>query len=902
MTIGIHRITKSLVSVCVLAGIAAELQGRILYLNDFSERMSNRPLPIHGCWQEARPYGTVTAPLCNGRCDKFTNKDFYWSYYNTASLDGWFTPYWSTSSTTLEPTVYFPPDGDPCLIFRGDATDTRQGHVLQSLHNVFTSGVLRVQFDFRIPESWRMAKSKLEVFPVYDAYMDIMAWHQSKTWETVAPGGFGVRTATSDAKKIYSYPNLLKSGGAESIYSANLTGGTKWIRLVCDVDLDSEQLSGTVHDLGNNHPTLETETPSAVKVFDGGAFRVSRTAQTGGVSGIGIYSWARVAADESDGDGDKVLLDNLAISWKAPGTSAFKPVYENDFSTRRWCTLSGPTSASEIYPQPTETVSAVSDEIRNAYPYSEEQSLSETAVMPSLVQETRTTKRQPEGFDGWVRLAPDADCNGLCAVSSWDLDARSYNAKRFLDFGGNDYHTLAAQTLGERFASGKIRMVADAAIPFHAGNCTTPVDYRRVFIGLGNSALYRAAADDVETNLAVVAGIASYDPGNGMPKERPYVVGDAGMVAGNDDVDNGRWYRYEVVADLDAQTYDFSVWLIGTSNVDQNDELAGEPVFTRTGVPFAHPVSEISTFVVHGWGLGDKNHVNCQYRAKIDNIQVWKETGGEQSRLYLNIFSVRKRAIDVPHAATVLAHQYDREDGVDHWLRQSGVDDANRYLEATIRGDSGNQFLAIGRTEPGSTGMRYVQPLDAVYGADKMTICVDMRPPQVFADIHGFAMVGLGDVRHGDVASGADADVGAAALFGFCDFSGAQPPRGSSVCAFARGNDGQGGVTNYAWSAGLENDHWYRFKATLRFGDCAYDLKIFDMGETCPMPESAVGALVATMPGVRFVDQDASGVSALSISASGVGSTYGETGDDPVCVLLDNIEITQDKGLVFVIR
>jgi len=376
-------------------------------------------------------------------------------------------------------------------------------------------------------------------------------------------------------------------------------------------------------------------------------------------------------------------------------------------------------------------------------------------------------------------------------------------------------------------------------------------------------------------------------------------------VTGETDLTRQRWYRYEMVAHLDAQTYDFRIWLIGEKNVTQKHVITTDPVFVQTDVPFCHPVSEISTFVIHGWGLGNSLTGNAQYRAKFDNIQVWKNVGGTETRLYLNIVSVRERSITVPHAATTLAEQYDRDDGADHWVRQSGVGASSRYLEATVRGSEDNRYLAIGRVTPGGTKMRYAQTLDRVRGTDgELTFSVDMRPPQAFSTVNGFAAIGLGDARQGDVSSGADEKAGSVALFGFRDVSGKlDNGRVSTVYAFSRGFDAQAGAaTNYAWSVGLNNDHWFRFKAKFDMKTRTYDLKIFDMGDVQPTSETADGTLFASVLDVDFADQTATSVSALSISAAGVGSTYGYTGDDPACALVDNVWMEWNKGMTVIFR
>ena len=70
-------------------------------------------------------------------------------------------------------------NGNGCFAWTYGSATRRAGVVLNSLHNTFTNGQVRIQVDMRAPDRWPVngGYSYVRVFPVFDKYMDILAWN-----------------------------------------------------------------------------------------------------------------------------------------------------------------------------------------------------------------------------------------------------------------------------------------------------------------------------------------------------------------------------------------------------------------------------------------------------------------------------------------------------------------------------------------------------------------------------------------------------------------------------------------------------------------------------------------------------------------------------------------------------
>lgn len=201
------KLVPAVACACALHGVAYAAEA--IYSNDFTARTSSSPIPAYGVVHEAQAYPTVyenygsiafvpesltgyprdtpgiNAVLLTQRHTYYSQTPYlitdYYRNYDRPNYDGWVTPFaipMSTSQYKLHPTVRKDDGNNAFAWFHSHPSNVRQGYVIQSIHNTFTSGVLRIQVDMRPPQRWISYNGTFfscRVFPVYGKYMDPMA-------------------------------------------------------------------------------------------------------------------------------------------------------------------------------------------------------------------------------------------------------------------------------------------------------------------------------------------------------------------------------------------------------------------------------------------------------------------------------------------------------------------------------------------------------------------------------------------------------------------------------------------------------------------------------------------------------------------------------------------------------
>ena len=978
----------------------ATLPPNVVYRNDFNTRESESPIPAPDVWHTATPYRTTTGMLCcrpttgtdDGGVTTYEQLSTSASYYlknvysSRPSVDGWFMPFFNYKNAyTLytdkdNPACNVPTDGaykltpyqlfdsgNPCFTWVYGSATRRAGVVLHSLHNSFTNGQLRIQADMRAPECWASGYSYVRVFPVFDKYMDILAWNGSwcdRDRDTLAnasitnspatPGKFGFRSSAgklSGAGGKRTFPqcyDVRNANGSSTQMGNNDGAGGKttnyWFRFIFTYNLDTAHFSGSVYklssknlDAGLGHPTFDTPTPSSASstrsnlLWQNCATNAPGVLATdmatfwrekGGISGIGI-----------DGIGgfstlggtitNKVLVDNIRVSWKAPEAADFDVCYENDFATRRYRTLSYPRRATiATYAPATVTTNAASS---CEYPISAD--LERSRMVPTY--QSPNSSAQPVGYDGW-RVLPYEDLNGTAAGCHPGVIAYGGNAYdvggvggEMLTFGNQGSWGLIGQTLNATYTSGKVRLVADVRLPLGGLN-TWYENTRRAAIGLGSTALYTADRDQLAANLAAGVGYlrkVETIEGVKVTNDVPYRLGASisaekpGFVFEDDPVipEKATWYRYDITADIGAKTYDATITPIGTASVTPSFTLTNDAIYTVTGVPFAANVTDIGSFYIRFFGYGNADAASyINRRVCVDNICVYhiepaEEAGGEETStlVYSNTFDKRTRStgLDYARAAGYVADQYDRDDGPDRWIRRNITGAAGYNMTATVRDDGGNQYLAFGPSEADGTRVQ-ISNTFGQYLKRAFRFRVDVRPPEAWGRKNGFVMFGLGSSHMEQMEIGVSAfDTARQAAFGIsntvAETIGAYYNK--TMAAFAVGGEGSALVGT---SSQIDPTHWYRFSATVRPELGTYSVRVFDMGATHPDCDAAGGGtFVAEQKDIPFLNEmGEEGVGSFYIHSYGARGTLDNTGMDAGNVLVDNIVVTTLPGAVLSIR
>ena len=962
----------SATNVTVAYADGAGLENGVIYRNDFTHRVSEYPIPRLGETYTATPYTTGKANLfsylSNGGTATeygfdffgvYRMLDFSWWYAsnvygNMPSQDGWFQPDWLYGGATTDPTrppVYhhqagiFRLNDDPCFRFWYSTATARAGLALHSLHNVFTSGVLRVQYDMRAPQRWDTSSSKpVIVFPVFDKYMRSSAWNSgSLTWDCL-PGAAGLRSG-GDVKRAFPQYydegfNRSNLGDTTRQLGNNYSGSgssekqVHWFRFVLDYNLDTAHFSGTVKSLealhaldaydSEAHPTFDTATTSAKNntiesslwlgcaTNSTGALTTDMTAlwaEKGGLSGIGIAAGMTTTMGFS-GDNvisNKVFIDNIRVAWKAPGATDFAVAYENDFETRTYTTLSAPATTECAYSATTSAVDAF--DVFNGY-----ELLSSTGsnvgpdarVVPSSTGAAYSTTLQPTGIDGWRRVySPDAN-----AIST-PFAYSGYSGgvvETSIAFCNQQRYACIGNLIGEKVTTGRVRVLADAYLPLAPDNGAyklPPDGYGRIGIGIGTEAMYTALQAGHSAEVAACCGFLRTRE-EGVTNDYAYAAGPDATVTPSATAigTKGSWYRLALTVDMDARTYDASITPIGATTVADTATLAESPIYAVYGVALAANIANLASFYLWGYGYGDTVKWNEDRRGAFTNIRIAKlDSQGKESRvLYVNNFDMRKRvAIGEPRASSHLAYHYDCPDGADAWVRRNGGGQAWGGAIGTVRDDGGNQFLSLGRESGDGERVIYTTPLDRIISNQTFTVRVDMRPPMSWTTDSGRFIFGVGNKKM-EQSQIYDSDSGRFVRFGFSCFD----PRTSDVCfntniAFVA-YDETGSRVKLAPETLIDTSHWYRFIVRIDPDAQTYKVRVYDKGETHPALGGDRGTLVAQSEDIRFCGAKGEGACALDLYVCGAGNTVGETGLDPMQAAVDNIEVRLALGAVILVR
>ncbi len=939
----VTRLTSLVTAVAATAAIAGDL-----YVNDFATRTSKEPIPRLGDKIEAEPFPSsgndiwfANRPSGSAGSYDAASLATYFSDtplggYGRPSLDGWVMPYYNRTYK-LVPRYSLPFDGglldNPVFTWSYGSSNPQTGCVLQSIHNEFTNGQLRIQVDMKAPLKWVRGKvsganepvSTLKFFPVYRKYMDILAWNGDLCDTTASPGKIGMRSSGNiDAKSCLrtfpQYWDIRNNSGSTTQLGNNDSGSYSdngaygktnyWFRFIVTYDLDNGTFSGETYrfSTGKGHPTFDTtpsdESPN--RTFSNVTVMAPLTAETGGIAGIALSSYGRFNGNNAANAGNKVFADNIRLSWKAPGASDFEVFYENDFSTRWYKTLCAPApaAATGTYAQST---AAIAETDTYAYP-TFTGGLDKRRLIPETVNGTAAS--QPAGLDGWKKLpyrnysGGDADA-AVHAYGGTDYDADGVGGN-MLTYGNQGNFSTLGQTLGASFTSGKVKIAVDARLP--AGDIlTVDIARRRMAVGLGSSALYGTAATSDDACAQIAAGFGYHRINNsGICSSMPYTLAtyESGDEPNRDYPDSytapetNAWYRMVVEADLDARTYGVSVTPLGTASVAPDFAPTEQPIFEATDLPFAANVTDIASFYLYGYGYGAALYASyIQSRVCFDNIRVWHDA----DLVYENDFTTRTRTLSgvTRETGELAALQYNLDGGQDHWVRRDYTGAAGFDARAWVRDEGGNKFLALGRSaEAGRTitlvnGLGLSQTLPFRFEAD-------IRPPSQWSAASGSATISLGDSQMLQTEA-PESVYGAHRLITF-GFDGTNIANQAGCPYYFAGCKAQVGGTEL--DAEIDETHWYRFRIKADPESGTYDANLYDMGTSHPDADTRAGSLVATATGISFENALASGegVSTILIEGDGLAGEYGSLGVDPTHVLIDNLRLTIPDPFMMIVR
>lgn len=846
-----------LTSTVVLCAAAAPV-----YENDFAARRSGG-IPDDSWYEMPYYVGSLAMDYRGNIANPYNNVD---------TQDGWVKAYSTLygakfhCATNSSGTGARPGDANQFGRFANDSGNL-SANVIHPICNEFSSGVVRISCDLRGALSWAEDSAYIRLAPVFKSKMKAASWEAGGK----VPTSFGIQNMSGANAALLLYGD--GSGGGAGLSMAAVVGG-HWIRFEIFLDLDSNKSWGTAYDLGTDHPTAGS-TGSVVTAFPEMHFANDMTDATGPLAGICLMAF-KVNSGNPMNVANALCCDNISVAWKAPGSDDYEICYENDFSVRRYRTLS---------PAPATIGSYVVDNVQTSGTFTAYNVGSSPTASVSGVLRGNVTGVQPVGIDGWRRI----NQNGGTGAAVVTCPGDGGNVLRFS--GTEGQFGIAAQTLGERITSGKVRFSVDFRTPDKW--------YQSSYIeGLmvGDETYYTAASGNWLCRCEI----------SGNSPTTFYPISNSGTTSTRDTsviCSPTNWYRAVVTLDVDAQKYDCALYDIGkVDSVASDWTPSADPIYSRTGQSFKTAVSEVASFGLRAYGAGTT--ASAKSHMYFDNIRVWKNVGTAQEKLiYDNDFTRRIRYFDagIPSAPLVAADSFNVDDGFDHWIRRQWGTGAMSVVGV------GNQCVKADCPQSYSYVM---QPLGSHYKRGVVHACADIRPPQFWTWANGAANVTIGDDMYlqGNGTNKGTVEFGKHALMTMGFLPNSTTTDGgivSDVRFYYVNGNGDGTASSVKLtSVAVDRTHWYRFAATADMEANQWSLKIYDMGSVQPTLAAANGTLVAEAANLGFRNVPVGGISSVGLATFGVSSSLDGLGTaDPGPVFYDNIRVEKEpKGMFLIFR
>lgn len=723
-------------------------------------------------------------------------------------------------------------DGNQCAALCGNG----DLHVIvkHRIGNTFTTGTVVAQADFRAPNpytGWGNAYGTR--FMVGDETF-FSPETPASSYMSAAAASVGI-VVDGGAFKFWRKDGTKTAGGVAG----------HWYRAVVTLNIDARTWGVDWYDLGaDTHPTLDTATPGS-PVFSTGSIAFDANVLDE-VSSIGLACYSPGGGADGANPVQSACFDNIRI-WH-DGVEC----YVNDFATRRSRILpDGQTSFSYSATTPATNV------------------VSYATGVNLLAAQNSSLQVQPVGVDGWRRLNKDQTGTLKTVAYQSDVVGQTTDNTGSFDWAGH--------ALGQTFTGGKVRIAADT-------RTTSLTDTGWAYVALGSDVMYAGNYSTFSSGCIARAGISGEKAVvDGVTKRKVGYWTSSGYVLPGDALLMTDWIRLVIEVDLDAKTYDFSVFR-------QNDGAShpafgsadGTLLYSKTGIGTLNSVSSISSFaIVSYWSV-----------TYFDNVCVWHTPAdGARTLVYSNTFSNRT-VCGYGGVEDALVGTMDKAPvGLDGWTR---LGTAAGDIVLVGGADQAIGFGAVGSASP----VFAAHDLGGLFASGRTKTQFDICAPSAWDGSNGGAFVWLGGDRYheGDLNGG----YGTFYKWSACG-------AGISGGAFAAyGGDGAGGggwLTAGTATAG----HWYRFvmKSALENGGLS-DVSVFDMGTTRPTlaSDAPTTGAVATFKALPFRRsfQSLGGVSCVGIQAEGVKVASPLVATE-ARVLIDNIAFSWSSSVfVLVVR
>ena len=879
----------------------------VIYENDFATRRSEQPLRAVWSTYTYDTGGPVAYDYDHSSSFNSLSGMYPWS---TSALysqqDGWTKKNATISNReTNRGRTSVTVEDDPALVH--SAVDLVQPATNQSvialhpLRNVFTNGVIKLQFDIRQPEGYASSRllSWLRLVPETEMQND-------NTGATMYPIELGL----SGDSMSGGWRKEGDADGTRTFFTLGAVSPGHWYRFYVTCDLDRMVSDFEAYDLGTSRIAMDAAPGGAPFATRSGLlFRKELDASTGGISGIGI----RFAYVDTEGyygadgfnAGRAYMYDNIKVAWKAPASSSFTECYRNDFSSSRRRTIDGSDAAGYTYALEDRDETAVftyTDELVRDW------GIGTIGDVPHLTSTfgTAATVQKP-GVDGW-RFSGTPGYTGPIVLTT-------NGANRVGLFTRN---LSVLQPMCKDITNGTVRMEWDMRMP-KAWNG----NYGRCNLMLTSNHGYDTQTAFVNVSLVSVGFCSAdgkgKDDGNGVAETATFSILNSNaryMVASYNPSWADRfaaqaWYRIQLFVDLDSTNYWFNVYDVGTSAPTAPaafDADSATPIASSDGeLPLFADAIERDGLAIGAYGFVCWNDCSSDvdYAVCIDNIRLWKDDGSDGWDLvFQNDFSTTTRTFRRKSLNLLKSSYIDRpEYGEDGWAAMPQYYSATRVVGANPALECGQDILSV------------VHPIGCIAKRGTLSVQYDMRVPRFWTSRMNYFWFQLGG---GALASASTWETPAyryqthrAIRSGMqLAYNGTTPLTTTATGIRDRTaiilQDGTGaggdGTTQVRHIDSTYVGHWIRMKLRADMGAKTWTCAAYDMGTEQPASAAtADGTLLQQWENLHFNFNEP--ITHLHIIGGRCPSYMPWHDDSPGSVMVDNILISHNEpGLRVTIR
>ena len=886
-----------------VALLAAESMAvEVVYENDFSKRRSDAAPRSVWAEYEYDKGGPLAYDYDYTSDFNLLTGIYPWQGVSSGTVaysqqDGWFKKYMGMNvSGTLRYTnrgrTSVTDEPDPaivCSMVDNAQPATNQSIiVLHPLHNVFTNGVIKFQFDIRQPKS---ATSK--VFSWLRLVTENDMKNNNASYNQI-PLELGLSSATFSG----GWRNDGDADGTRTFksYSIRRPVGGNWYRYYVTCDLDTSRSSFEVYELGASRISMDAM-PSGTSMWSTNnlLFVKELTTATGGICGIGIrFAYTDTTAYYGEtGFNDDVayMYDNIKVAWKAPSAQSFAECYRNDFakSMRRTIDESGSTSHTYTLSEQTETSTFTypSELVRKSNVGSSTGKPYLPAASNGVVDVV-----QKAGIDGWRFVGQTGGFTGVIALTTNGANRVGMLTK----------YCQVIQPMCEDITNGLVKMEWDMRMPkaWNAGSARASIILTN---NKGYDEGYGFAYGDRPLTLGICSAtgngsnavpVKTYSIWNSTSNSHygTYNPGWASKFTSN------HWYRIQLFMNLDQTNYWFHVYDVGTS-------APSSPGGFDSSNPATALVSSVTNGLYgaglkkHGLGIGAYGFVmwnnpdsDAGYAILVDNVRCWKGNGNDGWDLvFQNTFSTttryfRRKSLKMMKTSFIDRPEYG-EDGwavVPTYIGASCVAGANPSLY------SGDEIFSM------------VQPIGRLVKHGKLYAQYDMRIPVFWTSRMDYFWFQFGN---GGLASASTWKVnayrchshrtirtgmqmGKSGSSGMEDGKTGVHNRTAIILQDGKG-DGTDGSTKAKHIDGAYVGHWIRMKIDADMSAKTWNCTAYDMGTVQPTFATADGTQLESWSNLHFNFNEP--ISHIHIIGGRAPSYMPWRGDAPGALLVDNIRI-----------